>query len=102
MQSILTDPDIGRDEGYKTYTELKFYNLLASLGDVNSKAIMESHSTILVGRERLNEAIENIDGGGLAARFKPLLKNEIKAQEEGYPLYKNMCLLGLILRESLI
>lgn len=63
MQSILTDPDIGRDEGYKTYTELKFYNLLASLGDVNSKAIMESHSTILVGRERLNEAIENIDGG---------------------------------------
>ncbi|AMR75997.1 hypothetical protein A0V01_05125 (plasmid) [Borrelia hermsii] len=86
LQSILTDPDIGRGEGYRTYTDSEFYDLMASLGDVKSNEIIEAHLTILAGRERLQEAIENINGE-LAKRFKPFLQNEIKAQEEGYPLY---------------
>ncbi|AMR75987.1 BTA121 domain-containing protein surface lipoprotein [Borrelia hermsii] len=59
MQRVVMNPDIGRAEGYKTYTNTEFYILLGNLGKDKVKEIMDAHSETL---QMIYKALEAIKG----------------------------------------
>ncbi|AMR75985.1 hypothetical protein A0V01_05065 (plasmid) [Borrelia hermsii] len=59
MRKVVINPDIGRAEGYKTYTNTEFYTLLGNLGKDKVKEIMEARSET---SQILDEALIAIKG----------------------------------------
>ncbi|WP_420866473.1 BTA121 domain-containing protein surface lipoprotein [Borrelia hermsii] len=60
IQSIVTDPDIGSAEGYKTYTRFEFYSILIDLGELRLKEIIEFHLKFLELLKEVGDSINRI------------------------------------------
>ncbi|AHH08946.1 hypothetical protein baBA2_000982 (plasmid) [Borrelia anserina] len=56
LKGILTDPSIGKDEGYKIYSSEEFYRLLVEFGDAKLKGIC----SVLQVIKETEAAIDNI------------------------------------------
>ncbi|UPA17083.1 hypothetical protein bcCo53_001252 (plasmid) [Borrelia coriaceae] len=74
IQEVVTNPDIGKAGGYKTYDDLKFYNLLKDLGALKVKEIIveclkvDNHQES--GKEEFNQAINNVPAPYLKERLQ--------------------------------
>ncbi|WP_330730294.1 BTA121 domain-containing protein surface lipoprotein [Borrelia turicatae] len=83
IQSVVTDANIGSDKGYKTYTDLEFYNLLNELGDVKLKKIIKVHLGILQEQEKASNAILNVP----SYINKQELQNRFNKHKDNYNSY---------------
>ncbi|AHH11196.1 hypothetical protein bcCo53_001244 (plasmid) [Borrelia coriaceae] len=79
IKRIVTDPNIGDTESYKTYSELQFYNLLETLGDVKVKEIIKNYlqaCKIQFDAQRtFKKAIKNIADSDLKKQLQTKLNN---------------------------
>ncbi|UPA09900.1 hypothetical protein bhYOR_001215 (plasmid) [Borrelia nietonii YOR] len=70
LQNALTDPGIGRDKGYKTYSDVGFYEMLGKLGSSRLRKIIENMQVVLEMQEKALRAVESVK--------KDQLKEELK------------------------
>ncbi|AHH11190.1 hypothetical protein bcCo53_001238 (plasmid) [Borrelia coriaceae] len=60
IKKIVTDPNIGVDEGYRTYNDLEFYNLLNVLGPIRLKEMIENYCEVDKRQRELQDAFERV------------------------------------------
>ncbi|AHH12917.1 Hypothetical protein BHO_0004400 (plasmid) [Borrelia hermsii YBT] len=70
LQNALTDPGIGSDKGYKTYSDVGFYEMLGKLGPSRLRKIIENMQAVFEMQEKALRAVESVK--------KEQLKEELK------------------------
>ncbi|WP_281862279.1 BTA121 domain-containing protein surface lipoprotein [Candidatus Borrelia fainii] len=83
IRNTITDARIGRDEGYRTYTDFEFYNLLESLGEDRIKEIITFYLEVVNIQESFERAIKNVKD----ATSKGKLQNELNKHKNQYQLH---------------
>ncbi|ANA43786.1 BTA121 domain-containing protein surface lipoprotein [Borrelia hermsii] len=76
IKRIVTNSDIGRAEGYRTYTELEFREVLGELGPFRVKEMIERFKMgSAADLEALKEVIESIDLGLVGYKLRKACDN---------------------------
>ncbi|UPA11327.1 hypothetical protein bpSLO_001180 (plasmid) [Borrelia parkeri] len=84
IRSIVTDPSIGSVEGYRTYDDEDFYDLLRQLGSFKLKEIIEVHLKIFnTAPDAALAAINNV----MESEEKRDLQNKLSSYKDAYPLH---------------
>ncbi|UPA14059.1 BTA121 domain-containing protein surface lipoprotein [Borrelia turicatae] len=84
IRSILTDLSIGSVEGYRTYDDDDFYDLLKQLGAFKLKEIIEVHlKNFNTAPDAALAAISNV----MKSEAKQDLQNRLSSYKDAYPLH---------------
>ncbi|AHH11202.1 hypothetical protein bcCo53_001249 (plasmid) [Borrelia coriaceae] len=87
MQKIVTNPNIGNTEGYKTYDDLKFYNLLKDLGERKVKEIVGNYLKVDKRQNEVKNAFSQaINNAPEEGSLKERLQSELSSYQDGYAL----------------
>ncbi|UPA17077.1 hypothetical protein bcCo53_001246 (plasmid) [Borrelia coriaceae] len=74
LQKIVTNPDIGNTEGYKTYGSLEFYDLLKTLGALRVKGIIKNYLEFAKFQNNVERTINTVSDTDLKDRLQSKLK----------------------------
>ncbi|UPA11302.1 hypothetical protein bpSLO_001155 (plasmid) [Borrelia parkeri] len=83
IQGIVTDPNLGRAEGYRTYTDSEVNNLLNDLGDSKTGGMITAYLRGKAIQEIVLKAINAVSAG----TAKQNLQNRFNAHKNGYALH---------------
>ncbi len=89
IQKIVTNPDIGKDDkagGYKTYDDLKFYNLLDTLGALKVKEIVGHYLKVDRRQNEVKNAFSQAINNAAEGPLKERLQNKLDDYQDGYAL----------------
>ncbi|AHH04092.1 Hypothetical protein BHY_1141 (plasmid) [Borrelia nietonii YOR] len=70
IRSVVTDPGIGSDKGYKTYSDLEFGLLLVKLGINKIETVISHHLTVASGKAATKAIIDGVRGETLRGEFE--------------------------------
>ncbi|AHF45650.1 BTA121 domain-containing protein surface lipoprotein [Borrelia parkeri] len=83
IQGIVTDPNLGRAEGYRTYTDSEVNNLLNDLGDSKTGGMITAYLRGKAIQEIVLKAINAVSAG----TAKQNLQNRFNVHKNGYALH---------------
>ncbi|AMR75995.1 hypothetical protein A0V01_05115 (plasmid) [Borrelia hermsii] len=70
IRSVVTDPGIGSDKGYKTYSDPEFDLLLVKLGINKIETVISYHLTVASEKAATKAIIDGVRGGTLRGEFE--------------------------------
>ncbi|UPA11318.1 hypothetical protein bpSLO_001171 (plasmid) [Borrelia parkeri] len=83
IRRTITDANVGKLKGYRTYTDVEFHNLLESLGAARIKEIITFYLEVVNIQESFERAIKNIKD----ATSRGKLQNELNERKNQYQLH---------------
>ncbi|AHH11201.1 Hypothetical protein BCO_0005805 (plasmid) [Borrelia coriaceae ATCC 43381] len=85
IQEIVTNPDIGKAEGYSTYNDLKFYTFLGSLDDFKIREIIRDYLKVYEHYEDGKKVFSQfMNDSALDGPLKKRLQSELDAYNYNY------------------
>ncbi|UPA19020.1 BTA121 domain-containing protein surface lipoprotein [Borrelia puertoricensis] len=83
IRLAITDDNVGKVKGYRTYTDSEFYNLLESLGADRTKEIITFYLEVVNIQESFERAIKNVKD----ATSRGKLQNNLNQRKNQYQLH---------------
>ncbi|UPA17082.1 hypothetical protein bcCo53_001251 (plasmid) [Borrelia coriaceae] len=86
IQEVVTNPDIGKVEGYDTYDDLKFYKFLENVGGLKVKDIIKNYLIVDSRHANVASAFNQAIDNATEAPLKERLQSELDACWSSYVL----------------
>ncbi|AHH11206.1 hypothetical protein bcCo53_001253 (plasmid) [Borrelia coriaceae] len=91
IKKILTNPNIGKSEGYKTYSDSAFDNLLSTLGTLKVKEIIRNYLKVDKRQNEVTSAFNQAINNATEASLKERLQKKLDAYISSYALKLKKC-----------
>lgn len=86
IQGVVTNPNIGKDKNYKTYTDSQFYDLINILGELRVKSIIKSYLEASKIQSNVQKAFEKALNNIYDDKKKLSLQSKLNDIKDGYNL----------------